>query len=143
MVRFIKEGEKPAQQILEIIKKEPKKFTNKSVAVKKDIALRIIEEGTQSGVMEKGILKDGNTLFKICLNDADFTCVDMIKTKKKLPERPHSTYLIIKASSETFKLRVLSNVGVYHDEQRVYVTYKKPDRIDNKQMLESKEQSEN
>ena len=53
MVRFIKEGEKPAQQILEIIKKEPKKFTNKSVAVKKDIALRIIEEGTQSGVMEK------------------------------------------------------------------------------------------
>ena len=123
-VRFIKHGQKVANQILKLIAREPSEFKNKTVVVKTSIAKQIIAEAEETGNIESELLKNGNTLFCLCFNDRNFTYLEMVKTKKRYPEKPHSSYLIIKAQSERFKLKLLTDDGVYTTSERVYITHK-------------------
>lgn len=123
-VRFIKHGQKVANQILKLIARELSEFKNKTVVVKTSIAKQIIAEAEETGNIESELLKNGNTLFCMCFNDRNFTYLEMVKTKKRYPEKPHSSYLIIKAQSERFKLKLLTDDGVYTTSERVYITHK-------------------
>lgn len=65
-VRFIKHGQKVANQILKLIAREPSEFKNKTVVVKTSIAKQIIAEAEETGNIESELLKNGNTLFCMC-----------------------------------------------------------------------------